>query len=1038
MPQKVLKFFLFLIPLLLYLFLPNLSLALEAGYPSVFGLSLGDDPSLPEYARYFFNIGILLACLLAVIVIAWGGIQYMFTLGIGKLIDPKKGTRAPDEAKERIKAGILGLLIVVGAYLIAYTINPYLVIFDLRGLAPLSFIANLFNPSPSPSLPVEVYNEIPIGTLAENLIAREISCYNFEGRGDPVPGKIITTDGGREIYSPTYLEHDRADCIQKIAEAIDKKSKIAEQTAKEIADQMAKCSCAKISTCGSGSESSQGGNCKSAFINDSGNPIEDNECDTGKANQGTCESIKKPCESQGENCERCASYVKDAIEDGLSQFRTRPELNNNYSAIKNFVEVQPQPKLNNKELWIIDTGADKCGTCDFDCPVCQPNDAKCLSEKQRCKQGEEECKDRIKNCLKENSRWAYLPLIDQLTYLKGKMDEIKEKLKTDLKNLEKGEAELQKCYLAESYVDFLKIYEKTDKKNKTVVLTTSFRDNAYGNESIINPAKYCEGYQYANSNCYSQCQKQCPGTTEDDFACYSRTPNCDEAPNPAAKKECQKIIKQECYDKRACLPDLSPFKNFSECMADCQLRCASDCQGSASSVKDEENCIKNCSYDSKCLQDNEEVCIVNFGYLRACSSPEACITTCDGNESCEQECNAKYNNLAFKKNCVETSAYLCQYCSDQNAGYPDCVKSAYYSNDEEEYSSSFLYKIYFINKNPGVQVCNNPNQLLLTSQGYTLCQSLYPETAKCPSASKCPVCPCGIIYEDTGEAPAPKPSSYRACSGTCDNYAFNDDPLTFYCNQTWWEKQEAENQKPLGDSFVCKKEQEIPVGNTVDDSEKWANEFIEFIEGLIEKTEELTQYLDEIGQKKDYCKCDSRCGEQGAAAQEFMCLSKCTYSESSGSEETGDYTPSACTPLTTCAGNPCQFMINLLLGKAAETDCPKGESFAGVAAYVYVVSLEVKKVKGFIEQSNRSDILKELEYSRKMVNTCGQNYPKETRALSCTRVEDEIIPPIIGSTSPGYTIINGERINSYCYGKEAGKISGAGELADNWFCCQAK
>src|SRR4030065_515422 len=105
----------------------------------------------------------------------------------------------------------------MSAYLIAYTINPALVIFDLKGLAPLTFLANFFE-TPSPPLPVDIYNEIQIGILAENVVSRQMDCYDFDSNGNPIPGKQIKTDDGRNLIGPTYLERDRADCSVKLAE----------------------------------------------------------------------------------------------------------------------------------------------------------------------------------------------------------------------------------------------------------------------------------------------------------------------------------------------------------------------------------------------------------------------------------------------------------------------------------------------------------------------------------------------------------------------------------------------------------------------------------------------------------------------------------------------------------------------------------------------------------------------------------------------------------------------------------------------------
>ncbi|MFH1968344.1 MAG: pilin [bacterium] len=1042
--------------------------ALETNYPTIFGLSIDGDSSLPEYAKYFFNIGVLLAGILAVIVVAFGGIYYLVSLGRGKFTD---------EGKEWIKAGILGLLLIMSAYLIAYTINPALVIFDLKGLAPLTFLANLFE-TPSPSLPVDIYYEIPIGILTENVVARAVDCYDFDFKGDPIPGEQITVDDGRTLFGPTHLTHDRVDCFLKLSEAIEKKSDLANKLAQEIAKLMATCTCA--------------GNCDTEW-----NP----SCDAEPpcVGQATCKPPDKACCSEETKEKTEHGPVKidlgNSIEieyKGLDEFRS----NNNYSTIKNIVELQPPAKINNREISVINLGVEACGTCDFNCPICAPGDGDCFVQRQNCKLDEATCRNNQTGCLKQNSPWYNLKLIDQLTYLKGKAEEIKQKVQLDLNNLKKGESDLGKCYLADSYVDFLKTYEKNDKNNKTIVVATTFKDTeAGGAASLINPAKYCEGFQYGNSTCYSQCQKQCPpGTTEAEINCYRGAPDCNNIASFEEKQACllaqTEYIKKECYDKRTCLANLSPYNNFSECMTGCEVGCFDSCDQKTGA--DKTQCQRDCNDDSQCLQENEGACVVNYNRLKDCADPTGCITACSGNKDCEKACGTKFDDPDFIKNCAETSAALCTYGSDQNAGYPDCLKSPYSTSGN--YSSSFVYE------NPASQICSNPNKII--SAG-TTCQSQYPETSKCPSASACPSCPCGIAYKyieasssssggssssgssgggecppgeclgpdgicspgycngygdsailnsecicPTAEPGTPecyKPcgtsssgggvirveSEYRVVSAECDKLSYNDDPLTFYCNQTWWKKDETKNQEPLGNSMTCEKEQEIPVGNTVDDAEKWAGSFIDVIEKFVFKADMMIRYLDGIGREKGYCECGSKCGPT-----EYACQPKCEEGEKEVVDDDGNTSTVKVCNRTDCVGNSCQQMIHLLLG--GSTGACQGEGVKKYSDQIKQELVEIKKLMAMPENS-RSDILKELEYSRKMVNTCSQNYSKETKILSCTRVEDEIIPPIIGSTESSRAIINNKIATpSYCYGQAAGEVLGTGSKADNWFCCQSK
>src|SRR3989344_4223447 len=241
------------------LFLLSLSMMLNAGfvfaseisYPPIFGLSLNDTSTFPEYARYFFSIGIFISATLAAIVIIFGGIYYLISFGSVKFTG---------EGKEWIKAGFLGLFLILGSYLIVYTINPDLAIFRLNGLKPV-IVADPIPEILNPNTPKVIYNEIPIGILTENVLTKTMACYNFDSNGDPVSAPIDTDDRGR-VFGPTLTNNDRTDCVLKLAVAAGKKS-----------------------------------------------------CPTGECKDAAC---KAPKNGSGECCEQ---NVKDQIENGLNQFR---------------------------------------------------------------------------------------------------------------------------------------------------------------------------------------------------------------------------------------------------------------------------------------------------------------------------------------------------------------------------------------------------------------------------------------------------------------------------------------------------------------------------------------------------------------------------------------------------------------------------------------------------------------------------------------------------------------------------------------------
>lgn len=99
---------------------------LEVQYPTVPGTvapTTVEGTQLPEYVKYIFNFAIALAGLVAFGVLVWGGIRYLTSAG-----DPSKLS----DTKDQIFAAFLGLIILLSSYLILTTINPQLVIFEIK------------------------------------------------------------------------------------------------------------------------------------------------------------------------------------------------------------------------------------------------------------------------------------------------------------------------------------------------------------------------------------------------------------------------------------------------------------------------------------------------------------------------------------------------------------------------------------------------------------------------------------------------------------------------------------------------------------------------------------------------------------------------------------------------------------------------------------------------------------------------------------------------------------------------------------------
>ena len=907
------KLFLFVFFAIVFLLEACSVFALEVDLPG-----LSSNPTVPEYLKYFFNLGIGLAGGLAILTMVIGGFHYLVSFGMGKVTSA---------GKDWIKSGITGLLILACSYLIVSTINPQLTFFRLGDLIAIPIPGDnpiIWTP-PSPE--GITYKEIPIGTLTENVLARTIDCYEFDLYGEPIDGNPNTPE-----LEPGLMNHDRVDCFLKLAEAATKKAEIFKDLSDEIVELMEKCDC--YIHC-----QEHCPDCNYFEVVNHPSKCNLNACNV----ECWCE-----CPAGDPDCDSCPEGVKEKIEHGLICVN-----NKLYKGLDEF-RREPHPNIE-KEIEI---------------------------EGKRVR-------------IIRRDVWEELRLIDKFRYLKMKLDDEKQKIREDSNLLKRAETKLGECYLAKPYVEFLKIVEETKKEDEIIAKQKIFRD-PYTNK-YIDISRYCKGFFYADAKCYQTCRNICPGINPQSFQLLK---SCS-----ANNLDCLKASFNRC-------PVDSIFNSFQDCLGPCKNKCLKLCQERYNlDLKPEcengeeaenglyEECVNKCNNDSRCILENEEKCYIDFQSLKKCAD--------------------KYNNFENFENCARTT-FRCKYCTDQQAGYPDCLKSL-----GGEYSSSFLYRY------PEKQRCPDCYEEIYEENS---CVDLYPETAKCPSCSNCPECPCssqitpGVSYV------------YRLCNGECGEYSYNDDPLTFYCRGEWWERWwEREEPRiptePLGKEWSCEKKGEIPVGQAVDEAEKWVEELLRLIDNFVEKTNNMIGYITDIGNEKDYCECESLCN-----GDEKTCEPPCEYHEVEMECEdprTGEWKPcwKCYCVLMRCEGNPCQKMINLLKGKEADEDCPKGVEYKGVEWYYERVEETFEELKNFSVEA-RSEILKKLIYSRKKMDECSEisaGFEKEARLLSCERVIDEIIPPIVN----GKVIIENKILEKHCYGKEAGKILiTSSPLADNWFCCE--
>ena len=93
-----------------------------------------------QYVSSAYRLLVVLGSLLAVVLLTIGGVRYMTGFSEGQL----------DSAKKQMRAALWGLLVVVGSYLILYTLNPDLLKFNLNPANSTVTQASPANPFATP------------------------------------------------------------------------------------------------------------------------------------------------------------------------------------------------------------------------------------------------------------------------------------------------------------------------------------------------------------------------------------------------------------------------------------------------------------------------------------------------------------------------------------------------------------------------------------------------------------------------------------------------------------------------------------------------------------------------------------------------------------------------------------------------------------------------------------------------------------------------------------------------------------------------
>ena len=117
----ILILFIFILPAVQALAQDKYDYTVLAPLPGVADTA-GQTTTLGKYIPAMFNLAIGLSAIAAVLNIVFGGLMYMSTDAVMKKEDGKK----------RIQNSVYGLVLVIGAWLILYTVNPNLLKFNLN------------------------------------------------------------------------------------------------------------------------------------------------------------------------------------------------------------------------------------------------------------------------------------------------------------------------------------------------------------------------------------------------------------------------------------------------------------------------------------------------------------------------------------------------------------------------------------------------------------------------------------------------------------------------------------------------------------------------------------------------------------------------------------------------------------------------------------------------------------------------------------------------------------------------------------------
>jgi 3D (Asp-Asp-Asp) domain-containing protein len=168
-----------------------------------------NDQYLEKYFKQLYKMGIMIATGLAVLMIMWGGVEYMTTDAMG----------GKEEGKEKIQSAVMGLLLALGSFIILRTIDPNLVNVNVvidrvdTGKIQTSSL-NITYPAVAAISQMPPYRDLGntsnLGAAAGTVITGNATCYYVldESKyvGQPKSAFFLMADGSKIPANNNFLQ----------------------------------------------------------------------------------------------------------------------------------------------------------------------------------------------------------------------------------------------------------------------------------------------------------------------------------------------------------------------------------------------------------------------------------------------------------------------------------------------------------------------------------------------------------------------------------------------------------------------------------------------------------------------------------------------------------------------------------------------------------------------------------------------------------------------------------------------------------------